>query len=44
MPNGKYDFDYDEPLSLPPEPEAVLRALMGVSPIEVDDDEEDDGA
>jgi hypothetical protein len=34
MPNGKYDFDYDEPVSIPLDPETTLRALLETEPVE----------
>lgn len=39
MPNGKYDFDYDEPVSIPLDTETTLRAMLGAEP---GDDTEDD--
>ena len=28
MPNGKYDFEYDEPVSIPLDPETTLRTML----------------
>lgn len=42
MPNGKYDFDYDEPVSLPLDPEDALRGLLNTPPVTSDDDEDSD--
>jgi hypothetical protein len=40
MPNGKYDFDYDEPVSIPLDTETTLRAMLDINP-DLESDEED---
>lgn len=42
MPNGKYDFDRDEPVSIDLDPETTLRALLAVG--DGDEDGDEDGA
>lgn len=41
---GEYDFDYDEPVSIPLDTETTLRAMLDIEPSSESDDDTSDTA